>query len=232
MTDTKSHASLTDAEIRGIALKYFARCYVEATPSAFIDMAREAISLARTAAPALGQVLTDEQIMEIVRYSTAGSKAMPDVEWVAFARALLAASTAQATEVTKPGEPFAAADSHVRGRGHNLTDGSAKTATGDGEANSVSQVGAQAERGPSRFKSTADLLDAPSLHTQVYVAATMLHGWPHDVAWEVAKSAEKTYGEEACRDVDGLNAVLVEALRADGECAALRSQPATDGGEK
>jgi hypothetical protein len=61
------------------------------------------------------------------------------------------------------------------------------------------------------------LLDAPTLHTQVFVAARMINGWPFDASIEAAKQAEADYGSDACRTADALQSVLREVLRTDGD---------------
>lgn len=91
-------------------------------------------------------------------------------------------------------------------------------------AASPADQGEDAREPVARFKTSADLLDAPTLHTQVYVAATMLHGWPNEAAWDAAQTAEREYGKGACRDVETLDAVLVEVLRADGNAAMSASK--------
>lgn len=66
------------------------------------------------------------------------------------------------------------------------------------------------------ISSDDDLLSAPSLHIQVYLAAK-LRSWPSDAAFEAAGMAEKDFGKEPCLTVESLRNVLGEALRTDTE---------------
>jgi len=62
----------------------------------------------------------------------------------------------------------------------------------------------------------AELLGAPSLYSQVYVAATVGHGWSGPAARDAADAAVQEYGDSPAGLVEDLQSILDEVLRVDG----------------
>ncbi|GEM_PF-4341687 len=62
----------------------------------------------------------------------------------------------------------------------------------------------------------AELLGAPTLYSQVYVAATVDREWSGPAARDAAEAAAKEYGDTPAKTVEGLQSILDEVLRVDG----------------
>jgi len=73
---------------------------------------------------------------------------------------------------------------------------------------------AQAPKGGAQL--LAELLGAPSLYSQVYVAATVGHGWSGPAARDAADAAVQEYGDSPAGLVEDLQSILDEVLRVDG----------------
>ena len=84
--------------------------------------------------------------------------------------------------------------------------------------------GLQNETRDYTIASDADLLDAPLLETQVYLAAR-LRGLPNPIAWKAVRRATDEHGSTPCSTVDDLLVILLKVLPTDGaEAIAAEDQ--------
>ncbi|CAJ4108352.1 Uncharacterised protein [Burkholderia pseudomallei] len=174
--------------------------------------------------------LTDDEIDAIYERVhaewEARNKCAPNL-WVAFARAILAASP-----VEQPAAAPIPEDCDVRNILLDVVPGE------DGEGQEVyarniadverllSEMGekldavdAAKQPAPSpadeRAAKISDYLNAPGMWAQVYCCAVFVRGWPSDMARSAADEAAKEFGDAACKTVADLTHTLDEVLRVD-----------------